>query len=323
MTELITTGPEIEAALTERRPVVALESTLITHGLPFPENLRCARNAQDQIRLQGATPATIAVLDGQIRIGLEDAELERISQDNSASKLSRHDLATACARGLTGGTTVAATMICARKAGIAVFATGGIGGVHRGWNSTLDISADLQELARTQVTVVCSGAKSLLDLPATIEMLETLGVPVVGFGTDELPAFFSAQSGISLHQFVDNLTEAADIIRARRQLDLSGGEVLAVPPPETLAVTLSDLENWTQAALAESRKKGITGKSVTPYLLGRIADLSSGATLAVNTALILNNAEIAGRLAVTLSQQVISGVQPRTAGSAGRIKGCV
>ena len=302
MTELITTGPEIEAALTERRPVVALESTLITHGLPFPENLRCARNAQDQIRLQGATPATIAVLDGQIRIGLEDAELERISQDNSASKLSRHDLATACARGLTGGTTVAATMICARKAGIAVFATGGIGGVHRGWNSTLDISADLQELARTQVTVVCSGAKSLLDLPATIEMLETLGVPVVGFGTDELPAFFSAQSGISLHQFVNNLTEAADIIRARRQLDLSGGEVLAVPPPETLAVTLSDLENWTQAALAESQKKGITGKSVTPYLLGRIADLSSGATLAVNTALILNNAEIAGRLAVTLSQ---------------------
>lgn len=302
MTELITTGPEIEAALTERRPVVALESTLITHGLPFPENLRCARNAQDQIRLQGATPATIAVLDGQIRIGLEDAELERISQDNSASKLSRHDLATACARGLTGGTTVAATMICARKAGIAVFATGGIGGVHRGWNSTLDISADLQELARTQVTVVCSGAKSLLDLPATIEMLETLGVPVVGFGTDELPAFFSAQSGISLHQFVDNLTEAADIIRARRQLDLSGGEVLAVPPPEALAVTLSDLENWTQAALAESQKKGITGKSVTPYLLGRIADLSSGATLAVNTALILNNAEIAGRLAVTLSQ---------------------
>ncbi len=302
MTELITTDPEIEAALTERRPVVALESTLITHGLPFPENLRCARNAQDQIRLQGATPATIAVLDGQIRIGLEDAELERISQDNSASKLSRHDLATACARGLTGGTTVAATMICARKAGIAVFATGGIGGVHRGWNSTLDISADLQELARTQVTVVCSGAKSLLDLPATIEMLETLGVPVVGFGTDELPAFFSAQSGISLHQFVDNLTEAADIIRARRQLDLSGGEVLAVPPPEALAVTLSDLENWTQAALAESQKKGITGKSVTPYLLGRIADLSSGATLAVNTALILNNAEIAGRLAVTLSQ---------------------
>jgi len=302
MTELITTDPEIEAALTERRPVVALESTLITHGLPFPENLRCARNAQDQIRLQGATPATIAVLDGQIRIGLEDAELERISQDNSASKLSRHDLATACARGLTGGTTVAATMICARKAGIAVFATGGIGGVHRDWNSTLDISADLQELARTQVTVVCSGAKSLLDLPATIEMLETLGVPVVGFGTDELPAFFSAQSGISLHQFVNNLTEAADIIRARRQLDLSGGEVLAVPPPETLAVTLSDLENWTQAALAESQKKGITGKSVTPYLLGQIADLSSGATLAVNTALILNNAEIAGRLAVTLSQ---------------------
>ncbi len=302
MTELITTGPEIEAALTERRPVVALESTLITHGLPFPENLRCARNAQDQIRLQGATPATIAVLDGQIRIGLEDAELERISQDDSASKLSRHDLATACARGLTGGTTVAATMICARKAGIAVFATGGIGGVHRGWNSTLDISADIQELARTQVTVVCSGAKSLLDLSATIEMLETLGVPVVGFGTDELPAFFSAQSGISLHQFVDNLTEAADIIRTRRQLDLSGGEVLAVPPPQALAVTLSDLENWTHVALAESRKKGITGKSVTPYLLGQIADLSSGATLAVNTALILNNAEIAGRLAVTLSQ---------------------
>jgi len=302
MTELITTKPEIEAALTERRPVVALESTLITHGLPFPENLRCARDAQDQIRLQDATPATIAVIDGQIRIGLEDAELERISQDNSANKLSRHDLATACARGLTGGTTVAATMICARKAGIAVFATGGIGGVHRGWNSTLDISADLQELARTQVTVVCSGAKSLLDLPATIEMLETLGVPVVGFGTDELPAFFSAQSGLSLHQFVDNLTEAADIIRTRRELDLSGGEVLTVPPPEALAVTLSDLENWTQAALAESRKRGITGKLVTPYLLGRIAELSGGATLRVNTALIPNNAAIAGRLAVALSQ---------------------
>jgi len=302
MTELIALTPEVEAALTERRPVVALESTLITHGLPFPENLRCARDAQDQIRLQDATPATIAVIDGQIRIGLEDAELERISQDNSANKLSRHDLATACARGLTGGTTVAATMICARKAGIAVFATGGIGGVHRGWNSTLDISADLQELARTQVTVVCSGAKSLLDLPATIEMLETLGVPVVGFGTDELPAFFSAQSGLSLHQFVDNLTEAADIIRTRRELDLSGGEVLTVPPPEALAVTLSDHENWTQAALAESRKRGITGKLVTPYLLGRIAELSGGATLRVNTALIPNNAAIAGRLAVALSQ---------------------
>ena len=302
MTELIALAPQVQAALAENQPVVALESTLITHGLPFPENLDCAKDAQDQIRAQEATPATIAVIDGQIRIGLEDEELERISQDDTTYKLSRHDLATACARGLTGGTTVAATMICARKAGIAVFATGGIGGVHRGWNRTLDVSADLQELARTPVTVVCSGAKSLLDLSATIEMLETLGVPVVGFGTEELPAFFSAQSGITLHQFVDTVSEAANIIQTRRELDLSGGEVLAVPPPEALAVTLSDLENWTQTALTESQEKGITGKSVTPYLLSRIAELSGGATLAVNTALILNNATIAGRLAVTLSQ---------------------
>ena len=301
MTELIALSSEVEAALADNQPVVALESTLITHGLPFPENLSCARDAQDQIRAQGATPATIAVIDGQIRIGLEETELERISQDDTTRKLSRHDLATACAKGLTGGTTVAATMICARKAGISVFATGGIGGVHRGWNRTLDVSADLQELAQTPVTVVCSGAKSLLDLSATIEMLETLGVPVVGFGTEELPAFFSAQSGISLHQFVDTVGEAADIIRTRRELGLSGGEVLAVPPPEALAVALCDLENWTQTALTESQESGITGKSVTPYLLNRIAELSKGATLTVNTALILNNASIAGRLAVTLS----------------------
>ena len=293
---------EVADALAEDRPVVALESTIIAHGLPYPNNISFAAKAEALVRKNGATPATIAIIDGKAHIGLTQEGLETLCGSGSALKTSRREIAIVISRGLNGATTVSATMHLAHCAGIKVFATGGIGGVHRGWNRTLDVSADLQELARTPVTVVCSGAKSLLDLSATIEMLETLGVPVVGLGTEELPAFFSAQSGITLHQFVDTVSEAANIIQTRRELDLSGGEVLAVPPPEALAVTLSDLENWTQTALTESQEKGITGKSVTPYLLSRIAELSGGATLAVNTALILNNATIAGRLAVTLSQ---------------------
>ncbi|HAD36028.1 MAG TPA: pseudouridine-5-phosphate glycosidase, partial [Gammaproteobacteria bacterium] len=209
MLKWISISADVDSALSEGRPVVALESTLITHGLPHPENYQCAISAQDQVRAEGAVPATIAVLAGRIRVGLDPSEINQLVETEECHKLSRHDLATACAKGLTGGTTVAATMICARMAGIRIFATGGIGGVHRGWQNSFDISADLQELSQTPVTVVCSGAKSLLDLPATMEMLETLGVPVVGLGTRELPAFFSVESGIPLHQWADDIAEAA------------------------------------------------------------------------------------------------------------------
>ena len=300
MLKRISISAEVDSALSEGCPVVALESTLITHGLPNPENYQCAISAQDQVRAEGAVPATIAVLGGQIKVGLDPSEINQLIETEDCHKLSRHDLATACAKGLTGGTTVAATMICARMAGIRVFATGGIGGVHRGWQDSFDISADLQELSQTPVTVVCSGAKSLLDLPATMEMLETLGVPVVGLGTRELPAFFSVESGIPLHQWADDIAEVAQIIQARQQLALGGGELVVVPPPAEQAVPRQDVEQWITQAVSEATASGLAGKTVTPYLLDRIAALSGGTTLKANIALIKNNAAVAGQLAVAL-----------------------
>ena len=298
MDTLPTVQPEFHESIVEHRPVFALESTLISHGLPAPLNLECARKTEEDIRAAGAVPATIAVIDGQIRVGLTDRELERLAEDDDVEKLSRDNLATAVAEGITGATTVAASMICAHKAGITVFATGGIGGVHRGWQQHLDISADLIELARTNVTVVCSGAKSLLDLPATLELLETLGVPVIGLGTDELPAFFSRESGLVLRQTARSVSEAAAIIASRRTLGLEGGEVLAVPPPVTTALPQSEVDQWIDLAIAEARVANIRGKSMTPFLLERLAKLSVGRTLTANVALIEHNAVVAAALAI-------------------------
>ena len=293
---------DVAEALADSRPVVALESTLISHGLPAPHNLQAAQKAETVIRAAGAVPATIAVIDGQIRVGLSASELERLADTNNPWKLSRDNLATAIVQNATGGTTVAATMICAHQTRISVFATGGIGGVHRGWQESLDISADLRELARTPVTVVCSGAKSLLDLPATLEYLETMGVPVIGLATHELPAFFSIESGLVLRQSASNVAGAATIIVKRRALQLEGGEILAVPPPAQAALPQTQVEQWIESALSEVRRAGLRGQSVTPFLLTRLRELSGGRTLTTNIALIGHNAATAAALAGEISR---------------------
>ena len=288
---------DVAEALADGHPVVALESTLISHGLPAPHNLQAAQKAETVIRAAGAVPATIAVIDGQIRVGLSASELERLADTNNPWKLSRDNLATAIVQNATGGTTVAATMICAHQASIGVFATGGIGGVHRGWQESLDVSADLRELTRTPVTVVCSGAKSLLDLPATLEYLETMGVPVIGLATHELPAFFSIESGLVLRQSAPNVAGAATIIVKRRVLQLEGGEILAVPPPAHSALPQAQVEQWIDSAVSEARRADLRGQSVTPFLLERLRDLSGGRTLSTNIALIEHNSSVAASFA--------------------------
>ena len=292
---------DVADALADGGPVVALESTVISHGLPAPHNLQVAQKAEAVIRAAGAVPATIAVIDGQVCVGLSPAELERLADTDNTWKISRNNLATAIAQGATGGTTVAATMICAHLVRISIFATGGIGGVHRGWQESLDISADLRELARTPVTVVCSGAKSLLDLPATMEYLETMGVPVIGLATHELPAFFSIESGLELQQSASNVAEAATIIEKRRALQLEGGEILAVPPPIQSALPQAQVEQWINTAVSEARHADLRGQSVTPFLLTRLRELSGGRTLTTNIALIEHNAVIAAALAGEIS----------------------
>lgn len=294
--------PEVADALAQRRPVVALESTVIAHGMPYPGNLDTARSLEALIRAEGAVPATIAVLDGKIRVGLDDAALERLASGNQAGgkavmKLSRRDLPVALATGAPGATTVAATMIAAQRAGIAVFATGGLGGVHRGAEASFDVSADLDELARTSVCVVCSGAKSILDLPKTLEVLETRGVPVLGLGTDEFPAFYSRRSGLPVSHRCDNVTEVAAILRTKWGLGLEGGVVLANPIPVADALDAATMEEAIGQALADAEAHGITGKSVTPHLLAALERITAGRSLTANMALIRNNAVVAARLA--------------------------
>ena len=298
MDDVFTIAPPVAEAIAVNAPVVALETTAIAHGFPAPRNLEVARALDRTVRTAGALPAFIGVIAGTITVGLETAAVERLATGTNVRKVSRRDLAVAVANGRDGATTVAATMICAARAGLTIFATGGIGGVHRGWQQDLDISADLLELARTKVTVVCSGAKSLLDLPATLELLETLGVPVIGLGTDELPAFFSRESGLVLRQTARSVSEAAAIIANRRTLGLEGGEVLAVPPPVTTALPQSEVDQWIDLAVAEARAANIRGKSVTPFLLERLAKLSVGRTLTANVALIEHNAVVAAALAI-------------------------
>ncbi|MCR4405569.1 MAG: pseudouridine-5'-phosphate glycosidase [Anaerolineae bacterium] len=290
---------EVEEALKAGRPVVALESTLIAHGLPFPTNLETAHRLEEVIRAEGATPATIAVLGGRLRIGLDNAGLERLARGGNIRKVSRRDLPIVVAQGGDGATTVAATMWIAAQAGIKVFATGGIGGVHRG--QPFDVSADLPELARTPVAVVCAGAKSILDLPLTLEWLETWGVPVLGYGTDEFPAFYTRSSGLPVDARVDSPQAAAEIIRARWDLGLGGGVLIVAPVPAEAELPAEVMEMAIAQALAAAEEQGIRGKAITPFLLARIAEITGGDSLQANVALLENNAAIAARIAGALA----------------------
>ncbi|HRO14756.1 MAG TPA: pseudouridine-5'-phosphate glycosidase [Paracoccus sp. (in: a-proteobacteria)] len=292
-------APEVHAALDAGRPVVALESTIITHGMPWPQNLEVARRVETTVRDAGAAPATIAIMDGRIHVGLEDERLEALARtpQDQVMKLSRADLAVALATGRTGATTVAATMICADLAGIRVFATGGIGGVHRGVEQTMDVSADLHELARTSVTVVAAGAKAILDLPRTLELLETLGVPVIAAGQDALPAFWSRDSGLAAPLRLDDPADIAAAARMRRALGLPGGQLVVNPIPETDEIPRAEMIPVVEQALAEAAEQNIAAKAVTPFLLDFIFQLTGGRSLDANIALVLNNARLASRIA--------------------------
>jgi pseudouridine-5'-phosphate glycosidase len=296
----LTLAPEIADALAARRPVVALESTIVTHGLPWPQNLETARAVEAAVRDGGAVPATIAVVDGAVRVGLDDATLEQLARAGDVMKLSRADLAFAVARRRTGSTTVAATMIAARLAGIEVFATGGIGGVHRGAETSFDVSADLEELARTPVIVVSAGAKAILDLPKTLEVLETRGVPVVGWRTDDFPAFWSRTSGLAAPLRLDEVADLAAVWRTRRALGLDGGLLLANPVPAEAEIPRAEMELVVARAVAEIEAEEVRAKDVTPRLLARIVALTDGRSLATNRALILANARLAAAVAGAL-----------------------
>ena len=292
---------EASGALAQGRAVVALESTIITHGMPYPENLTTAREVEAVIRSAGAIPATIVVLGGRIKVGLSAQDLERLAKAENILKLSRADLPYAIAQGRDGSTTVAATMVCAALAGIAVFATGGVGGVHRGVETSMDISADLEELARTSVTVVCAGAKALLDLPRTLEHLETRGVPVIGYGVDEFPAFWSRDSGLPVPLRLDTPRAIAGLIRSKRGLGLEGGVLVANPVPWDDEIPAAEIRAHIEAAVAEAAAQGIAGKAVTPFILSRMMELTSGRSLSTNIALIKNNAALAAQLALELA----------------------
>jgi pseudouridine-5'-phosphate glycosidase len=283
-------------------PLVALETTVISHGLPHPYNLETALALEETVRQHGATPATIALFDGKIKVGLDHVDLEKLAISKDVVKVSRRDLALVLNKKQTGATTVAATMICANLAGIRVFATGGIGGVHRGATTTLDISADLPELAQTPVIVVCAGAKAILDLPLTLEYLETLGVPVIGYGTDELPAFYTPQSGLRLEARADSPAEVAQIARTKWDLGLQGGLLVTVPPPVTEALPPARIEQAINNALAAAERLQIRGKATTPFLLDWIRQETEGASLEANIALLKNNAEVAAQIAVELAK---------------------
>jgi pseudouridylate synthase len=296
----LTYSAPVAAARAEGRPLVALESTIIAHGMPYPENVRTAREVEAVIRQVGAEPATIAVIDGRIRVGLSDDELELLGHSGNAQKVSRRDLPAVLASGTLGATTVAGTMICAALAGIEVFVTGGIGGVHRGAPETFDISADLQELARTSVAVVCAGAKSILDIGLTLEYLETHGVPVLSCEQDNFAAFYTRDSGLRADYRLDDPVQQARFIRTKWDLGLAGGVVLSTPVPEAAAMPREEIDAITQRALADAKAQGIAGKAVTPFLLARIKALTGGRSLATNIALVKHNAEVGARLALAL-----------------------
>ena len=293
-------APDVAEARAAGAPIVALESTIITHGMPYPQNLETARRVEAEVRGAGAVPATIAVIKGRLHIGLAAAELEALAQARDVMKLSRADLAACLAAGRTGATTVAATMIAARLAGIAVFATGGIGGVHRGAESSFDISADLRELAETPVTVVAAGAKAILDLPKTLEVLETLGVPVIAYGQDAFPAFWSRESGLAAPLRMDTAEAIAAAHLMRARLGLPGGQLVANPIPEAAEIPRAVIDPVIETALAAAAAKGIAAKEVTPFLLSRIFELTEGRSLEANIALVLNNARLGAAIAAAI-----------------------
>lgn len=298
----VTFSTEVAEARSAGSAIVALESTIITHGMPYPQNLETARLVEGAVRAQGAVPATIAVINGQLHVGLEDAELDALAQMTNVLKLSRADIGFAMANGLTGATTVAATMIGAAQAGIAVFATGGIGGVHRGAEHSFDISADLTELARTPVTVVGAGAKAILDLPKTLEVLETEGVSVIAYGQNDFPAFWSASSGLLAPLRANSAEEIAKSHAMRAALGLAGGQLVGNPIPADAEISRDTIEPIILAALSEAEAHGIVGKEVTPFLLDRIFHLTDGASLTANIALVVNNARLASQIALELTR---------------------
>lgn len=297
----VTLGPEVAEALDRGAAVVALETTILSHGMPYPQNVRTALAVEAIVREEGAVPATIAVLGGRIHAGLTREQIEHVGTAAGVLKLSRADLAYAVASGKDGATTVAATMLCAHLAGIAVFATGGIGGVHRGVEETMDVSADIEEFARTPVAVVCAGAKALLDLPKTLEALETRGVPVAGFGTDEFPAFWSRISGLRVPLRFDRPEEIARFLRVKAELDIAGGMLIANPIPAADEIPADEMRGYIERAVEEAKRARVTGKAVTPWLLDRILQLTGGRSLTANVALVKNNARLAARIARSLS----------------------
>ena len=294
-------APEVQQALAEGRPVVALESTIISHGMPYPQNVETAAQVEAEVRAHGAVPATIAILGGRLKAGLSRAEIERLGQGGRAVvKVSRRDIPFIAARGLDGATTVASTMVIAHMAGIQVFATGGIGGVHRGAATSFDVSADLQELAQTPVAVVCAGAKSILDLRLTLEYLETHGVPVVGYQTDTLPAFFTRDSAFKVDYRLDSARDIASVLHAKWAMGLRGGAVIANPIPQRYAMPSALIDAAIEQALAEAEAQGIGGKESTPFLLARVCEMTGGDSLASNIQLVLNNARLAAGIAQAL-----------------------
>ena len=299
MNKYLDVNPEVAEAIANGKPVVALESTIISHGMPYPQNVETALAVEQIIRDNGAVPATIAIIGGRLKAGLTAEEIEYFGNKGQAiHKASRRDLAVLCARGEDGATTVTTTMIIAHMAGIKIFATGGIGGVHRGAETTMDISADLEELGQTPVMVVCAGAKSILDLGLTLEYLETKGVPVIGFGTKELPAFYTRTSGFQVDYRIDTPEELAKVFKAQHDLGMKGGMLVTNPIPEEYAMPLDTINAAIDQAISECNAKGIHGKETTPFLLARVAELTGGNSLASNIRLVYNNAKIAAQTAV-------------------------
>lgn len=300
--EVLKFSPEVAEARSAKSPVVALESTIITHGMPWPQNLETAQAVEADIRDTGAVPATIAVLNGAVHVGLDEATLTKLAQTEDVMKLSRADLAYALSTGRPGSTTVAATMMAAQLAGIEVFATGGIGGVHKGAETSFDVSADLTELGRSNVITVCAGAKAILDLEKTLEVLETEGVAVAGFGTDEFPAFWSRKSGIPCPLRFDTAQEIASLWQTRKAIAQQGGLLIANPVPQADEIPAGEMSGYIARAIQEAERAGVRGKAVTPWLLSRMVEITDGRSLQTNIALIRNNARLAGRIAVELAK---------------------
>lgn len=301
MKQYIEFSKEVAQAKADKKPIVALESTIISHGMPYPQNVQMATAVENIIRDYGAIPATIALIDGKIKIGLENDELELLAKSDNVAKVSRRDFAEVIATKQIGATTVASTMMSAELAEIQFFVTGGIGGVHKGAENTMDISADLEELGKTNVTVICAGAKSILDLPKTMEYLETKGVPVIGYQTDELPAFFTQQSGIKLYSFSETPDDIAHICKVKNDLNIEGGVVIANPVPKEHELPKSYIDGIIEEAVKEAETQGINGKDSTPFLLGKIVEKSEGKSLNTNIKLVENNAVLGAKIAVAFN----------------------